>query len=86
MPPKKNKPDTDRTLVVDNGSYHIKAGFATEEQTYDGCTLIPNCIARTRDRRVLVASQLDSCRDFGGMVFRRPVEKVLFPPFYFAIS
>ena len=65
-----------RTLVVDNGSYTIKAGFATPTSTYDDCHLIPNCIARTRDRRSLVGTQLESCRDYGGMAFRRPVEKV----------
>lgn len=64
-----------RTLVVDNGAYTIKAGFATENATYADCQVIPNCIARSRDRRVLVGAQLHTCRDFGGMQFRRPVEK-----------
>ncbi|KAG0637802.1 actin family [Tuber brumale] len=59
------------TLVVDNGSYTIKAGFTTS----DTCITIPNCIARTRDKRVLIGQQLESCRDFGCAVFRRPVEK-----------
>lgn len=65
-----------RTLVVDNGAYTIKAGFVTKSPSYNDCYLIPNCIARSRDRRSLVGTQLESCRDFGGMAFRRPVEKV----------
>ena len=64
------------TLVVDNGAYTIKAGFVTKNPSYNDCYLIPNCIARSRDRRPLVGTQLESCRDFGGMAFRRPVEKV----------
>lgn len=64
------------TLVIDNGAADIKAGFATPHATAADCLRVPNCIARTRDRRVLVAAQLESCRDFGGMAFRRPVEKV----------
>lgn len=64
-----------QTLVVDNGSYTIKAGFASPTATYDDCYLVPNCIARSRDRRVLVGAQLETCREFGGMAFRRPVEK-----------
>lgn len=65
------------TLVVDNGAYTIKAGFVTKNPSYNDCYLIPNCIARSRDRRPLVGTQLESCRDFGGMAFRRPVEKVM---------
>ena len=64
-----------RTLIFDNGGYTIKAGFASPNPHYEDCHLIPNCIARSRDRRSLVATQIESCRDFGGMAFRRPVEK-----------
>jgi actin-related protein 6 len=64
-----------RTLIVDNGAYTIKAGFASSDPSYIDCHIIPNCIARSRDRRSLVGTQLESCRDFGGMAFRRPVEK-----------
>lgn len=74
MPPKPT-----RTLVVDNGSYTIKAGFAAENAVPEDCLQVPNCLARARDKRVLVGQQLDSCRDFGSMSFRRPVEKVCLP-------
>ena len=72
--PKQQKPT--RTLVLDNGAYNIKAGYATPEAGYADCAMIPNCIARSRDRRVLVGAQVGTCKDYGGMAFRRPVEKV----------
>lgn len=37
--------------------------------------MIPNCIAKSRDRHVYVGSELEKCADFGEMAFRRPVEK-----------
>ncbi|OLN94109.1 Actin-related protein 6 [Colletotrichum chlorophyti] len=63
-----------RTLVLDNGAYTLKAGFVSEELTEEP-RVIPNCIARDRARKVYVASDLDRCRDFGEIQFRRPVEK-----------
>jgi len=48
-------------------------------ETSPECHVIPNCIARGSDgprkQKIYVADQLDSCRDFAEMVFRRPVEK-----------
>ncbi|KAH7375430.1 actin family [Plectosphaerella cucumerina] len=83
MPPKKRKPagppPPTRTLVLDNGGYTIKAGFVNADD--DGTTapdaprLVPNCIARDRARKVYVASELDACRDFGEIQFRRPIDK-----------
>lgn len=63
------------SLIVDNGGYSIKAGFAKENPSVDGCRVIPNCIARDRARRIWVGSQLEKCHDFGEIAFRRPVEK-----------
>lgn len=66
----------EQTLIVDNGAYSIKAGFATPlSDSEEDCHVIPNCMARSRDKRVWVGSQLESCKDFGEMAFRRPVEK-----------
>ncbi|KAL8715154.1 MAG: hypothetical protein Q9220_001111 [cf. Caloplaca sp. 1 TL-2023] len=62
-------------LVVDNGAYSIKAGFATDSPNLEECHIIPNCLARERDRKVWVGNEVDACRDFGEMAFRRPVEK-----------
>lgn len=80
MPPKKAKANAfpTRTLVLDNGAYTIKAGFSSTngpEPTYDDCRVIQNCIARSGDKRLYVAADLDKCDDFGGMSYRRPVEK-----------
>ncbi|CAK7218273.1 Actin-related protein 6 [Sporothrix bragantina] len=70
-------PPPARTLVVDNGAYTIKAGFASEDLNDDNTPLtIPNCIARDRQRRTYIGSELAArCRDYGEAVFRRPVEK-----------
>ncbi|KAI9681829.1 MAG: Actin- protein 6 [Trizodia sp. TS-e1964] len=66
----------DRTIVVDNGAFSIKAGFVSDEPIPETeCHIIPNCMAKTRDKTVIIGSQLDKCKDFGGMTFRRPVEK-----------
>lgn len=65
----------EQTLVIDNGAFTMKAGFATSAPTLLDCQNIPNCLARDRGKRVWVGAQLENCNDFGEMVFRRPVEK-----------
>ncbi|KAH0558589.1 hypothetical protein GP486_004757 [Trichoglossum hirsutum] len=66
----------ERTLILDNGAHTIKAGFASDSpDTEKDCHLIPNSIARARDKRVWIGGQLEHCKDFGEMAFRRPVEK-----------
>jgi actin-related protein 6 len=83
MPPKGSKKAStaaqSRTLVLDNGAYTLKAGLiptGSEDASYDDCAVIPNCIARsTRDKRTYVASELEHCKDFGELAFRRPVER-----------
>jgi actin-related protein 6 len=83
MPPKGSRKSAvaapNKTLVLDNGAYTIKAGIvssASENLSYDDCRVIPNCIARsTRDKCSYVGSELDACKDFGELAFRRPVEK-----------
>ncbi|KAF1837009.1 Actin/actin-like protein [Decorospora gaudefroyi] len=82
MPPKGAKKaaaaTANKTLVLDNGAYTIKAGIVSTgaTPTYDDCRVVPNCIARsTRDKCTYVGSELDGCRDFGELAFRRPVEK-----------
>lgn len=82
MPPKGKKATAavrSHTLVIDNGAYTLKAGLvasAASNPSYDNCSLIPNCIARSsRDKRTYVASELAECKDFGELAFRRPVEK-----------
>ncbi|KAK4119520.1 Actin/actin-like protein [Parathielavia appendiculata] len=67
-------PAPSTTLVLDNGADTIKAGFVTGAKT-DEPRIIPNCLARDRHRKTYVGSELQKCRDFGEMAFRRPVEK-----------
>jgi len=68
-----------QTLIIDNGGHTIKAGFSSTTPAAEDCRIIPNCIARGRDgprsHRVYIADQLDECKDFAEMAFRRPVEK-----------
>lgn len=68
-------PLTSRTLVVDNGAYTIKAGFSTMTTTENECHVFQNCMARDRERKVYIGSELEKCKDFGDIAFRRPVEK-----------
>ena len=64
-----------QTLVVDNGAYTVKAGFANNNTEAGDCHVIPNCIARDRGKRTWVGAQLEKCDDFGEIAFRRPVER-----------
>ncbi|CAG7558703.1 unnamed protein product [Fusarium equiseti] len=78
MPSRKAKPTASKgtppTLVLDNGAATIKAGIVHDGKFSDP-RIIPNVIARDRARKVYVASELEKCRDFGEIQFRRPVEK-----------
>ena len=54
----------------------MKAGFATPSPDPEkDCLLVPNCIGKSRDKRLWIGSQLEDCKDYGEMAFRRPVEK-----------
>ncbi|KAK7959952.1 Actin-related protein 6 [Apiospora aurea] len=81
MAPRKSKTSRpappSRTLVLDNGAHTLKAGYVTDDDatTDETPTVIPNCIARDADRRVYVGHELDQCKDFSEIAFRRPVEK-----------
>ena len=67
-------PPPDRTLIIDNGANTIKAGFANTSTTSE-CRVIPNCLARDRDKKIHIGSDLSNCRDYNQIQFRRPVEK-----------
>jgi actin-related protein 6 len=67
------------TLVLDNGGYSIKAGFAPPGLTSDiealsKCHTVPNALVRGRDRKVHVGSQSDEITQWSEALFRRPVE------------
>lgn len=68
-------PIKDKTLVIDNGAYTIKAGFTGTSPDTTNCHIIPNCIVRDSDKRVWVGSQLEQCKDFRELAYRRPVDK-----------
>jgi actin-related protein 6 len=68
-------PRPQTTLVLDNGAYTLKAGLVHTSTDIDAPRVIPNCIARDRARKVFVGSELDKCRDYGEIQFRRPVDK-----------
>lgn len=68
------------TFVLDNGGYAIKAGFARtwsspDTDTLKRCHVIPNCLARTRDKRTHVGSQQNNILQWSEVTFRRPVER-----------
>ncbi|OAA65637.1 actin family protein [Niveomyces insectorum RCEF 264] len=72
-------PPPARTLVLDNGAYTLKAGFADRDGGSSGIpgpVVIPNCLVRDRQRRTYIGAEVtERCRDFGEATFRRPVEK-----------
>ena len=81
-----DSPDTssrhipNKTFVLDNGAYTMKAGWAVDssssEETLSPCASIPNTIVKTRDNRILIGGQLSThVTDWNEATFRRPVEK-----------
>ncbi|KAJ1977186.1 Actin- protein 6 [Dimargaris xerosporica] len=61
-------------LVVDNGSYHVKAGYATQDPSDIRC--YPNLVGRDqRTRQVYVADELRSHPSWSGLSIKSPFEK-----------
>lgn len=70
----------EKTFIIDNGAYTMKAGYAPESPPSDDplstCSTIPNTITKTRGNRIYIGSQLNAQpTDLNEMMFRRPVEK-----------
>jgi actin-related protein 6 len=68
----------DKTFIIDNGAYMIKAGYAsalTPDEAVSACSSIPNAIVKTRDNKIVIGSQLSTVNDWNETMFRRPVEK-----------
>lgn len=70
----------DKTFVLDNGAYTMKAGYASEysseEEALSACASIPNALVKTRDNRIVIGAQLAThVSDWNEAMFRRPVEK-----------
>ncbi|PGH11445.1 hypothetical protein AJ80_07125 [Polytolypa hystricis UAMH7299] len=82
-PPTQTLPPT--TFIIDNGAFTMKAGYAPDAppqasdnptQPLSSCLVIPNALARTRDKRVYVGPQLTThISDWNEVTFRRPLEK-----------
>ncbi|KAI9145548.1 actin-domain-containing protein [Paraphysoderma sedebokerense] len=64
---------TGNTLVVDNGAYSIKAGWAHIDHDPK---IIPNAIIRGKsDRRILIADEVNSVNNVTGIYYKLPFEK-----------
>ncbi|KIR35961.1 actin-like protein ARP6 [Cryptococcus deuterogattii MMRL2647] len=64
---------TPPVLIIDNGAYEIKAGISGVDWEP---RVSPNSIARSRtEKKVYVGDEIDNCKDFSGIVYRRPFEK-----------
>ncbi|KAI8819652.1 actin-like protein ARP6 [Fimicolochytrium jonesii] len=61
-----------RTLVVDNGAYAIKSGFADNPAEFH---TVRNCSVRGKGGRILVADQVQDSSDLSGLIPRVPFEK-----------
>lgn len=55
-------------LVIDNGSYEIKAGRGA-------CIHVHNALMRSRDKRLWLANAVEACTDFTGLQYKRPIER-----------
>lgn len=77
--PSRNLPE--KTFVLDNGAYTMKAGYAADpslspEDVQSACSSIPNTLVKTRDNRIVIGAQLSTqVTDWNEAAFRRPVEK-----------
>lgn len=58
-------------LVIDNGSYSVKIGYGGDESPVH----IPNCVARTKDKKFFIGDQIHTLRDVSQLQFKRPIEK-----------
>lgn len=84
-----------RTVVLDNGAHSIKAADPTRASTEcvvqsrkrielirkSESRIFANSVTRSKqDKRNYVADEIDECRDFGNLIFRRPFELVRVAP------
>ena len=69
-------PRPSNTIVLDHGGATLKAGLVQGYSLLD-CNprIIPNFIARDGSKKVYVASEIEKCKNFAEIAFRRPVEK-----------
>lgn len=73
----------EKTFIIDNGGYTMKAGYAPEssppedeENILSACGTIPNTVAKARSNRIYIGSQVNAPgTDWNELMFRRPLEK-----------
>ncbi|KAK2865253.1 Actin- protein 6 [Arthroderma sp. PD_2] len=68
----------ERTFIIDNGGYTLKAGYSSTSGSdpLASCLTIPNALAKTRDNQIYTGLQLNThISDWNEASFRRPVEK-----------
>lgn len=67
------------TFILDNGAHSIKAGFApvteaSDNEVLENCSVVPNCLVRSRERKVYIAAQSEDITQWSEAVYRRPIE------------
>ncbi|CAJ0631565.1 11718_t:CDS:10 [Entrophospora sp. SA101] len=65
---------SDNVLVLDNGAYSIKVGYAIDNEEP---SIIPNCkVTRGKgERKTYIGDQINSCLDYSGLYYRLPFER-----------
>ncbi|CAH1132653.1 unnamed protein product [Ceutorhynchus assimilis] len=71
--PVKSQKTSPKALIVDNGAYSIKIGYAEDSEP----KVIPNCImkAKSERKRLFVGQQIEECRDCSGLYYLLPCER-----------
>ena len=61
------------TLVLDNGSYTVKAGLSVNVEP----RVIPNCLMKTKSerRKTFIGNQVEECRDLSALFYIYPHQK-----------
>uniref|UniRef100_A0A183BI80 Actin-related protein 6 n=1 Tax=Globodera pallida TaxID=36090 RepID=A0A183BI80_GLOPA len=62
-----------QTLILDNGAYSIKAGYATDKSA----RIFPNTVFKSKSerKRIFVADELEECTDRSALFFVLPFER-----------
>ncbi|GMM34598.1 Arp6 protein [Saccharomycopsis crataegensis] len=63
-----------KTLIIDNGSYSVKIGYATDDLNWSP-HIISNSIVRTKDKRLILGDLVDRNQNISGCFFKRPFER-----------
>lgn len=63
------------TIVIDNGSYNIKIGaVSVTNETISSPHIIPNCLVRTNDRRLLIGETITNNKNISRCYIKRPFD------------